>query len=355
MKIQINQNNKYNQNKALAFQGLNRYLSRHIIENKADKGILITAEESVLNALEKCPNSRRFVGNLPPDWINTIPKEKRKETVQQIQDLFADFAKKICSYWKVKSKNYKLAAPEFEKKLEEILNLKVNINYYSQGDLGKTFKLNVGEKLYIFKNFHRDLIIDGEELHGKTFEPAFAPYAHKNGCKTFADFYFGKVAAKKDHDGFILTLFEDYTKELSPHEELKRLLRILKSPITTPDIIINSNKNSFSKNLIGLKIIDLGNSTRVNKNLNNELKTMANEIAKYGFNILKRTNDKPISNKNLEHRKNLFEKLEKMKDILFFYYTDLEQRQIFYNAMQRIIILLEQSAIDIQTKFGIKP
>ena len=32
------------------------------------------------------PNSRRFVGNLPHEWITKIPKAKRKETIQEIQD-----------------------------------------------------------------------------------------------------------------------------------------------------------------------------------------------------------------------------------------------------------------------------
>ncbi len=36
----------------------------------------------------------------------------------------------------------------------------------------------------------------------------------------------------------MLTKFEDSDQKLTPHKEIKRLIRILKSPVTSPDVII---------------------------------------------------------------------------------------------------------------------
>ncbi len=143
-------------NTSPSFQGLNRYLSKNFVEAGISKisGKVVTNEEATLEILEKFPKSRGFVGNLPPEWIDKIPKGKRKETVQQIQDLFAALAENIYSPMYTAFNKDESFVTDFLNKLQNILKLKSDIVFIKEGSVGKAFKLEVGDKQYVFKAFH---------------------------------------------------------------------------------------------------------------------------------------------------------------------------------------------------------
>lgn len=337
MSVQFGFNNlKYNNishsenknHKNVGFQGLNRYLSKHFIEAGISKvtGKPITAEEAALEAIEKYPKSRRFVGNLPPEWIDKIPKANRRETVQQIQDLFAELAGNLFIEKKNKKFFKNINYKDFPKKLKRILGLNTNIEFIDAGEVGKAYKLEIGNNKYVFKTFHSNLASCLIGRHGKILESSRAPYANKKGCNSFVDFYFGRIAtnASKDTfgrklqraftsyfrkaetnpgmDGFILTKYEDATQQLSPQEEIKRLLRILKSPILPLDSNIYLDTWD-DRNIIGKKIVDLGWLKLKPQNLYKSLKQTAKTIEKYYFN----------TKKNSDTMENILEEINKTK------------------------------------------
>lgn len=250
-----------------------------------------SAEDAVMKAVESYPKARRFVGNLPPEWIDIIPNEKRRETVRQIQYLFSSFAEKLYtpkSWWYPKDGVF---ADDFLKNLKQILGLDTSIEFIKSGEIGKAFKLEVGEKQYVFKTFHSDMHSDYKGYHGKILEPSRAPYAKKKGCKTFTDYYFGKIGTDESKDAFMVTKFEPFGQKFTPTEEIKRLLRMLKSPVFTSEITIINKLGSFDcSNLIGLKIIDFGHLDILPIKLNKELKKVAKSIEKYYFNTKKSWN-----------------------------------------------------------------
>lgn len=297
MSIQLNQNNIcHNHYKDPAFQGLNRYLSKNFVQAGISKisGIHVSNEEAVMEVLEKFPKSRGFVGNLPPDWIDRIPKGSRKETVQQIQDLFANLAENIYSPIFTKFDRNEKFITDFTNKLQNILKLETHIDFINEGSIGKAFRLGVGNNQYVFKAFHSLICPEFWDLHGKVVEPARASFAKKHGCKSFTKFYFGKIAEMDAKNGFMVTKFEDSKRELTPQDEIKRLIRILKSPVTTPDMTINSAIMTGG-NTIRRKIIDYGNL----KLFNNNLKETAVQISKYYFNTRKNKKNKQMIIENI--------------------------------------------------------
>ena len=283
------ENKNFRHGKDIGFQSqsLTRCLSKTFINGGMNKktGFAQTAEDAILEAIKDNPKSRRFVGNLPPEWIDQIPKGKRKETVQQIQDLFSGLAEKLYSPQYTKFKKDETFVVDFLSQLKQALGLDTEIKYINAGDIGKAYKLKVGDKKYVFKAFHSDMNPDYAKSNGEIFEPARAPYANKKGCKSFVDFYFGRIGTHDNHDGFMLTKFELSNQKLTPKEEIKRLLSFLKSRVTTPDIDINVKTNvSDDLNIIGLKAIDLGDLALLPQNLHKTLKNTAKDIEKYYFN-----------------------------------------------------------------------
>jgi len=347
MSIQFSSNNlKYNnirrpENKNIAFQGLNRHLSKHFVEAGISKitGNSITVQEAVREAIEANPKSRRFVGNLPAEWIKALPKENRKEHVQKIQDLFSGLAENLSTPKGTKFEKIENFCTDFSQQLKQILGLDTNIKDIGSGDIGKTYKLEIGKNKYVFKTFHSDV---SSEVHGKILEPSRAPYANKKGCKSFIDFYFGKIATGDTKDGFMLTKFEDPKQQLIPAEELKRLIRILKSPVVSTDTFISMARNN-SKNIIGEKIVDFGALNLVEQNLHESLKKAAKNINKHYFNSKKTPTNQDLA----------FKEIEIIKPSMSINLSDKEAFDNFiknhafnsnvYNLLQRLTAILKNS------------
>ncbi len=43
------------------------------------------------------PKWNRYIGNLPPDWIDNIPKAERKTQIQAVQNLFSTLTENLYS------------------------------------------------------------------------------------------------------------------------------------------------------------------------------------------------------------------------------------------------------------------
>jgi len=303
--------------KNVGFQGLNRYLSKQFIES----------EEIAFDALKKYPKSRRFVGNLPSEWIAKIPKANRRETVQQIQDLFAGFSEKLYSPKSAKIQEDEKLVADFSNQLKQILKLYTNIEYIDSGSAGKAYKLEVGLREYVFKVFHNDIgdIFTGSS--GKLIEPARAPHSNKKGCKSFVDFYFGKIATEESQDGFMLTKFVEQDEKFKPYEEIKRLLNFLKSPVSSSDSYISDGRDiPDGLNIIGLKTIDFGELERVPKELNKKLKKFTKYFGNFYFN----------TKKNSDNTKAAFDQIKYTKKDFDHFSIDDDVKENFINVLQRL-------------------
>ena len=109
-KLNTTKYNNISYSENISFQGLNRCLSKHFINKK-----------TALELANIYPNSRRFVGNLPHEWIAEIPQKRRKETIQEIQDLFASFAEKLYTPKFSEFPKNEQFVTDFLKKLEKFL------------------------------------------------------------------------------------------------------------------------------------------------------------------------------------------------------------------------------------------
>ena len=285
-KLNTTKYNNISYSENISFQGLNRCLSKHFIN-----------KETALELANMYPNSRRFVGKLPHEWIIEIPEEKRKETIQEIQDLFASFAEKLYTpKFSEFPKNEKFVT-DFLKKLKKFLGMDTKIEFIGEGiTAGKAHKLVVGDKQYVLKTFHSDIDEELVEKHGKIMEPSRAPYAKKKGAGSFVDFYFGKTGTAESADGFMVTKFEVLDKILTPREEMKRLLRLLKSPVESSDVLISLvSEVQDSLNTIGLKIIDFGALKLLPQELHKAAKNAAKNIGEYYFNPGKNSDTKRLA------------------------------------------------------------
>ena len=252
------------------------------------------------------PNSRRFVGNLPHEWITKIPKAKRKETIQEIQDLFASFAEKLYSPKFSEFPKNEQFVTDFLKKLENFLWMDTKIEFIGEGiTAGKAHKLVVGDKQYVLKTFHSDIDEKLIDKHGKIIEPSRAPYVKKKGAGSFVDFYFGKTGTAKSADGFMVTKFEVPGKILTPREEMKQLLRLLKSPVDSSEVLISRiSEIHDSLNTIGLKIIDFGALKLLPQDLHKAAKNAAKNIGEYYFNPRKNSDTKRLAQDEISNNFN---------------------------------------------------
>jgi len=262
MQILLNTNN--NQQKP-TFQGLNRYLSKHFPQEEI--GVIskqaVSSSEFVMEAINKYPKSRRFVGNLPPDWIERLPKENRKDYVQKIQDLFSNLAEILSSketeYNLVVAKNQRHLT-NFKLQFKNLLGADVGLYTLSpegNGSFAKAYVLKIDEKKYLFKVFHSDQTKQKRiNSSWKLVEPARAPFVMRTSKKGFAKFYFGRMAGLNDKDGFMLTEFLQ-EKLMTEKQQCRNLLRLLTSHVLSLDILYYGQL----KNVINLKIFDYGELT----------------------------------------------------------------------------------------------
>lgn len=281
-----------------------------------------------MKLLDDHPKWNRFIGNLPPDWIDNIPKAERKTQIQAVQNLFSTLTENLYS---PKGKNFtgnERFIAEFKKKLEAIIKIKVNFEYLTQKEIGKVFTLKVGDKDYIYKCFHSDLSEFFSNSHGKIMETSRAPYAEKKGGESFVKFYFGKVAKEDTKDGFLVTKFEDIKQKLTPREEIKRLIKFLKSHVNCYDTELHQYIED-DYNMIGRKIIDLGCLEQIPSNLHKEIKKLANKITQFCFN----------TSKNAPY-KYIFKQINDMKTQIEYSSINVDTTKNLKEALQRISVLI---------------
>lgn len=229
-------------------QSIGNYLKAHALKPK-----------DVEKILEVYPETSRYIGSLPNQWINFLPKDEIAPKSKEVFEAFSKFARK--TYIKHCPREvFDKQAGKLKKKLVKILNLKeeqVSVYYYKSGSVGNTFKIRVENEdytnnFYILKVFKEGATKNFYEnsLHWKGSEVLNAAYAQKNSPKgNFAKFYFGKFARMSDKDGFLVTEFiSDYNaKQIH-----------MKNPV------INLLRNNFvamdahSKNNIKDTILDFG-------------------------------------------------------------------------------------------------
>lgn len=217
---------------------LTRYVRRHRLAPQDADRILL-----------QNPNTQRYLGNLPPDWIKLMGEENREEKDDEIKDILSFFAKSIY----VNEEEYsdqKEECKELEDNLSRVLNTKVKAEYLDEGEAGKVFKLDVNDKSYALKTFHNPTIAGRIKTgHGMKFEPLDAAFIERNIPKSsnrYTTFYLSKYARENEGDGFILSEYIDNNSQKAKQHQLRTFFE----PIYSFDTLFKNN--------IGGKIYDVG-------------------------------------------------------------------------------------------------
>ena len=207
------------------FQSIQKQNNKSVITKLSFKGLtkamgaqLYDTGHQVAALMEKFPKANGIVGNLPNDWLESLPGSK-KEKAETIKDIYKAFAKAskdlefdlehLNSFFNHYDINWINIETRFKRSIaattlrntlrkHNIINKndKITVEFIGMGCLGCAYKFNVKNKDYVFKVFHRydDIDLKGSYMHGKYIEVNRAQYIKKQAregdcCK----FYFADL------------------------------------------------------------------------------------------------------------------------------------------------------------------
>ena len=193
--------------------------------------------------LKQYPQTGRFMGSIPFNWMKDVKKEEIPERTNQIFDLFANFARSVTCARNNHHSNYKKQMDECALNLEKLTGERTKMEYLGEGTIGRTYKLSVGEENFVVKTFFTNPVGLGYYTrHGKGAEILSAVYAKYNAPKGyFADFYFGKFAKKDDFDGFMVTKFIDYDTAKTSYVKNMMLDKMTEHPVVCGNLVNNNS------------------------------------------------------------------------------------------------------------------
>lgn len=193
--------------------------------------------------LKKYPNTSRNMGSVPFLWFENVSKQDIPEYTNRIFDIMSDFAQSVSCLRGDHPNNFLSQMDTCASNLENLLGKKTEIHYLSEGTIGRTYKLRVGEEDFVIKTFFKNPVGLGYySRHGKGAEILSAIYAKSNAPKGyFADFYFGKFARNDDTDGFMVTKFIDYDSAKTSYIRNMMLDRMIEQPISCGNLVGNNS------------------------------------------------------------------------------------------------------------------
>ena len=229
------------------FTGLNRNVSKTAYK----------LADSIKTMLAVSPKSQGLVGNLPSDWVKTIPFEKRAEV---IKTLYADFKlaiKEFTSSGDEKVANASLKAVFTKAKIiDEKSEFKLKI--LGEGSFGKVFHLKgISDNKYVIKIFEADNDLfkfrkSYLNRHGNLAESARAAYWQKNAGKNtqMIRFYFGDIDA-----GYMVNRYIDKATSGCKKTVNPSAFGLKMGDVDTSETGLNK-LNGFQYDFGGIKIIE---------------------------------------------------------------------------------------------------
>lgn len=175
----------------ISYQGLNRHLSKQIFRPE-------TAEK----LSEIFPKSNEIVGNIPPQWVNNIPVEKRAEIIPQLLNSLGDFFSNKFSILPGKKLKSFLLTRIFRKYGVINKNSSVKITKVGSGVFSKGYKLSNsdGTTFFVkkFKNKPKDIDYLDTCIHGCVRESNIKTFLNSHLKTTsekehFPKFYYGDI------------------------------------------------------------------------------------------------------------------------------------------------------------------
>lgn len=194
----------------------------------------------------------RNTGSLPTDWIQGLKKQEIPNFTKQVQDIFADFAKKCHNIPHTRGTFQDLpmfdmtSVSELQKGLLDNLKSifktdKIKIEFVGSGQLGKCHALELKDRLYALKTFHpMNALREGityNTNHGKGAEIGNSMFVqHCASSGTYPKFFTGRVGRRSDKDAFILTKFITPENAKAPKSLLEQEINF----VTSNDAVTNS-------------------------------------------------------------------------------------------------------------------
>lgn len=158
--------------------------------------------------LANLSDDEKYVGSLPESWRNKFTPEELKEKTLEVEKIFSDFAAKSHKSKWVDFEEFLPEEEELGKRLSDVLNEECKVTPVGKGMYGRVFRVRTKDEDLALKIFHCDNDSGRQHAHGQTKELANAIYLcdtlKPNQC---AKFYFGKVTAHGENDGFMVTKF----------------------------------------------------------------------------------------------------------------------------------------------------
>lgn len=275
--MKINSINSYN---ALQTSFLGNKLYRDIKKDLIKKPEL----QYLISQAEK---EDRFMGSLPKEWISKFKKGQNKDTIKEntekVYKAFARFAEDAaqtpiwhtfsCKYYKTglynnlkdkRGKHYIEPAEEWSKNighlqnaLKEVFEDDCNIQYIDDASFGVVLKITIGGKPCALKAFFPDEKLrtaGNSKGHGALLEIRNAIHTSNTlKASQTSRFYCAKIPIGMETDGFILTSYEEPSKEIPGAEQ--RMQWLAKDRLYWGRFNFH---DSHRDNFINGKVIDFG-------------------------------------------------------------------------------------------------
>lgn len=206
--------------------------------------------DEIINIAKKC-DVNTFVGTLPPEWLALLPKENRKEKINEINNILSKFAYVTYSVCSINKRSLNGATEFLQRKLSKILQTEIKVEYYSRGAIGKIFQITTGDKKLALKTNHSNPSMNPRHgLHGVQAELIHGLFLSNNGNKKrYAKTYFGNLKFDDVKSAFMITRFINEDSNISPLPKILPYEKIA-------DQIRYSDDHQW--NFVSQKIVDFG-------------------------------------------------------------------------------------------------
>ena len=172
---------KSNTTPSISFLGLTRTIGKKIFETY----------EELIDLVESKPNANGNIGNLPKEWIDKIPEDKRRESILYLYGTFNALSLSLRHSCKDLDKESKCLTEAFQTVgiLKEGETATIDANKSLYGGFGRIFSLKLSnnpDMIYAIKLFHSagESNVDQENENGNVIEMNRGMYFRKNIDKT---------------------------------------------------------------------------------------------------------------------------------------------------------------------------
>lgn len=163
--------------------------TQYLTENYIDADMLT-------DLLTAFPATPREVGSIPEDWLVNLPETQRTKAIEDVYNVISIFQETSDT-------------KKFSEQMSAVLDKQVDVTELSSGTFGTGYRISVEDaKDLCIKIFPKHLETRNKtpNMHGQHVEVQNGIFANTHSSD-FVKMYFGRVAAHKHKDGFLVTQF----------------------------------------------------------------------------------------------------------------------------------------------------